>query len=56
MRSPAESVSILSGQMSAFKDCAQPTMRIEAQDQNQYERVVGRLKAIKDVSEVRRGN
>ncbi len=53
----SESVSILSGQMSAFKDLrAQLTMRIEVQDQNQYERVVGRLKAIKDVSEVRRGN
>lgn len=53
----AESVSILSGQMSSFKGVtAILTIRIEVMDQNQYERVVGRINAVKDVTEVIRGS
>lgn len=53
----AESVSILSGSMSSFKGVtAILTIRIEVEDQNQYERVVGRIKAVRDVTDVVRGN
>ncbi|HHX37140.1 MAG TPA: bifunctional (p)ppGpp synthetase/guanosine-3',5'-bis(diphosphate) 3'-pyrophosphohydrolase [Clostridiaceae bacterium] len=53
----AESVFILSGEMSSFKGVtAIITIRIEVEDQNQYERVVGRIKAVRDVIQVIRGN
>ncbi len=52
-----EKVSIISAQMQAMKDVtANFNMTIEVKSQSQYDRVVGRLKAIRDVIEVRRGH
>ena len=52
-----EKVSIISAQLQAMKDVtANFNMTIEVKSQNQYDRVVGRLKAIRDVIEVRRGH
>ncbi len=52
-----EKVSILSGQITAMKDVtATLIMTIEVSNQNQYDRVLGRIKAIRDVIEVRRGH
>ena len=52
-----EKVSIISGQITAMKDVtATLIMTIEVNSQNQYDRVLGRIKAIKDVIEVRRGH
>ena len=52
-----EKVSILSGQMTAMKDVtATLIMTIEVTSQNQYDRVLGRIKAVRDVIEVRRGH
>ena len=52
-----EKVSILSGQITAMKDVtATLIMTIEVSSQNQYDRVLGRIKAVKDVIEVRRGH
>ncbi len=52
-----EKVSIITAQMQAMKDVtANFNMTIEVKSQNQYDRVVGRLKAIRDVLEVRRGH
>jgi GTP diphosphokinase / guanosine-3',5'-bis(diphosphate) 3'-diphosphatase len=52
-----EKVSILSGQLTAMKDVtATLIMTIEVNGQNQYDRVLGRIKAIRDVIEVRRGH
>ncbi len=51
-----ERVSIISGQINAVKDVtATLQMTIEVHSQNQFDRVMGRIKAIKDVSDVRRG-
>lgn len=52
-----EKISILSGQMTAMKDVtATLIMTIEVQDQKQYDRVLGRIKAVRDVIDVRRGH
>ena len=52
-----EKVSILSGQITAMKDVtATLIMTIEVNSQNQYDRVMGRIKAVRDVIEVRRGH
>jgi GTP pyrophosphokinase len=52
-----EKVSIITAQLQAMKDVtANFNMTIEVKNQNQYDRVVGRLKAIRDVIEVRRGH
>ncbi len=52
-----EKVSILSGQMTAMKDVtATLIMTIEVNGQNQFDRVLGRIKAVRDVIEVRRGH
>jgi GTP pyrophosphokinase len=52
-----EKVSILSGKMTAMKDVtATLIMTIEVSSQNQFDRVMGRIKAIRDVIEVHRGN
>ncbi|MDD4096741.1 MAG: bifunctional (p)ppGpp synthetase/guanosine-3',5'-bis(diphosphate) 3'-pyrophosphohydrolase [Oscillospiraceae bacterium] len=52
-----EKVSILSASLKAMKDVtANIRMTIEVRSQSQYDRVVGRLKAISDVIEVRRGH
>ncbi|MHB1485691.1 MAG: RelA/SpoT family protein [Saccharofermentanales bacterium] len=52
-----EKVSIISGNMSSLKDVtATLTMTLEVLNQNQYDRILGRLKAIKDIIEVRRGH
>jgi GTP diphosphokinase / guanosine-3',5'-bis(diphosphate) 3'-diphosphatase len=52
-----EKVSILSGQLTAMKDVtATLIMTIEVSSQNQYDRVLGRIKAVRDVIEVRRGH
>ena len=52
-----EKVSILSGSMTAMKDVtASLLMTVEVTSQNQYDRVLGRIKAVKDVIEVRRGH
>ncbi len=52
-----EKASIISGNMSSLKDVtATLVMAIEVSGQNQYDRLIGRLKAIKDVIEVRRGH
>lgn len=52
-----EKVSIISAQLQAMKDVtAKITMTIEIRSQSQYDRVVGRLKAICDVIDVRRGH
>jgi len=52
-----EKVSIITAQLQAMKDVtANFNMTIEVKSQNQYDRVVGRLKAIRDVIEVRRGH
>ncbi len=52
-----EKVSIISGNMSSLKDVtATLIMTLEVSNQTQYDRVIGRLKAIKDVIEVRRGH
>ncbi len=52
-----EKVSIISGNMSSLKDVtATLTLTIELTSHDQYERIVGRLKAIRDVFEVRRGH
>ncbi|MBO4494503.1 MAG: hypothetical protein J5752_01445, partial [Clostridiales bacterium] len=43
--------------MSAMKDVtARFTMTVEVKDQAQLDRVIGRIKAIRDVIEVRKGN
>ncbi len=52
-----EKASILSGNLSSLKDVtATLTMTLEISDHTQYDRIVGRLKAISDVIEVRRGH
>ena len=52
-----EKVSILSGQMTAMKDVtATLIMTIEVTSQNQYDRVLGRIKAVRDIIEVKRGH
>ncbi|NLV48220.1 MAG: bifunctional (p)ppGpp synthetase/guanosine-3',5'-bis(diphosphate) 3'-pyrophosphohydrolase [Clostridiaceae bacterium] len=52
-----EKVSIISGQMMAMKDVtATLTMTIEVNSQSQYDRVLGRIKAIRDVIDVKRGH
>ena len=52
-----EKVSILSGKITAMKDVtATLIMTIEVTSQNQFDRVMGRIKAIRDVIEVHRGN
>jgi GTP pyrophosphokinase len=52
-----EKVSILSGNMSSLKDVtATLVMTLEVANQTQYDRIIGRLKAIKDIIEVRRGH
>ena len=52
-----EKVSILSGQMTAMKDVtATLVMSVEVSSQQQYDRLLGRIKAVKDVIEVRRGH
>jgi len=51
-----EKISICSAQMQAAKDItARFTMTIEVKNQAQYDRVLGRIKAIRDVIEVRKG-
>ncbi len=51
-----EKVSIISGQMKAYKDVTATVMlTIEVTSQAQYDRVLGRIKAIRDVIEVQRG-
>jgi GTP pyrophosphokinase len=52
-----EKVSILSGKMTAMKDVtATLIMTIEVSSQSQFDRVLGRIKAIRDVIEVHRGH
>ena len=52
-----EKVSIISAQLKAMKDVtASIIMTVEVKSQSQFDRVVGRLKAIRDVIEVRRGH
>ncbi|MEA4888944.1 MAG: bifunctional (p)ppGpp synthetase/guanosine-3',5'-bis(diphosphate) 3'-pyrophosphohydrolase [Clostridiaceae bacterium] len=52
-----EKVSILSGQMTAMKDVtATLIMTIEVNSQNQFDRVLGRIKAVRDVIDVKRGH
>jgi GTP diphosphokinase / guanosine-3',5'-bis(diphosphate) 3'-diphosphatase len=52
-----EKVSIITAQLQAMKDVtANFNMTIEVKSQSQYDRVVGRLKAIRDVIEVHRGH
>lgn len=52
-----EKVSILSGNLSSLKDVtATLVITLEVANQNQYDRILGRLRAIKDVIEVRRGH
>mgnify|MGYP000940274417 CR=1 FL=1 len=52
-----EKVSIISGQMTAMKDVtATLIMTIEVTSQSQYDRVLGRIKAIRDVIDVKRGH
>jgi GTP diphosphokinase / guanosine-3',5'-bis(diphosphate) 3'-diphosphatase len=52
-----ENVSILSGTMSSLKDVtATLKMTLEFSGQAQFDRVIGRIRAIRDVIEVRRGN
>ena len=52
-----EKVSILSGQMTAMKDVtATLIMTIEVNGQNQYARVLGRIKAVRDIIDVKRGH
>lgn len=52
-----EKVSILSGSMTAMKDVtATLLMSVEVNSQQQYDRLLGRIKAVKDVIEVIRGN
>jgi GTP pyrophosphokinase len=52
-----EKVSIIAGNMTSLKDVtATLTMTVELTGHNQYEKVVGRLKAIRDVIEVKRGH
>ena len=50
-------MSIITATLQAMKDVtANFNMTIEVKNQSQYDRVVGRLKAIRDVIEVRRGH
>ncbi len=52
-----ENVSIISGNMSSLKDVtATVKMTLEFSNQTQYDRVIGRIKAIRDIIEVKRGN
>jgi GTP pyrophosphokinase len=52
-----EKVSIISGQMTAMKDVtATLIMTIEVTSQSQYDRVLGRIKAVRGVIDVRRGH
>ena len=52
-----EKVAILSGKMTAMKDVtATLIMTIEVSSQNQFDRVMGRIKAIRDIIEVHRGS
>lgn len=52
-----ENASIISGNISSLKDVtATLKMTLEFSNQNQYERTLGRIKAIRDIVEVRRGN
>ncbi len=52
-----ERIPITSAQMAAMKDItARFTMTIEVKDQEQLDRVLGRIKAIRDVIEVRKGS
>ena len=52
-----EKVSIISGQMTAMKDVtATLIMKIEVTSQNQFDRVMGRIKAVRDVIDVIRGH
>lgn len=51
-----ERVSIISGQMNAVKDVtATLQMTLEVNSQSQFDRVMGRIKAVRDVVDVRRG-
>lgn len=51
-----ERVSIISGQMNAVKDVtATLHMTLEVHSQSQFDRVMGRIKAVRDVIDVRRG-
>ena len=48
-------MSIISGQMMAMKDVtATVIMTVEVTSQSQYDRVLGRIKAISDVIDVKR--
>ncbi|MHB1453219.1 MAG: RelA/SpoT family protein [Saccharofermentanales bacterium] len=52
-----EKASILSGNLSSLKDVtATLTMTLEVSSHNQFDRILGRLKAINDVIEVKRGH
>ena len=52
-----EEVSILSGRMQSAKDIsASLMMTVEVKDQAQYDRLVGRIKAVSGVLDVRRGH
>ena len=52
-----EKVSIISGQMTAMKDVtATLIMTIEVNSQSQYDRVLGRIKAVRDIIDVKRGH
>lgn len=52
-----ERVTITSAQMAALKDVtARLSMSVEVKDQAQFDRVVGRIKAVRDVIDVRKGN
>ncbi|MHB8963008.1 MAG: RelA/SpoT family protein [Saccharofermentanales bacterium] len=52
-----EKASILAGNLSSLKDVtATLTMTLELSSHNQYDRIIGRLKAISDVIEVKRGH
>ena len=51
-----EKVSIISGDMASLKDVtATLNLVLEVSDQAQYDRLLGRIKAVKDIIEVRRG-
>mgnify|MGYP002737962764 CR=1 FL=1 len=51
-----EKVSIISGDMASVKDVtATLNLVLEVTDQAQFDRVLGRIKALRDIIEVRRG-
>ncbi len=52
-----ENISIVSGNMTSLKDVtATVNLVIELNSPNQFEKIIGRLKAIKDIHEVKRGH